>query len=247
MSRSHGRQERHVLVTNDDGYDAPGLRALLQAIDLLGFSATVVAPLTQMSGASRSRRGNVAAPWTRGEPIDGHPVIRVASTPAACVIFALTSKIVAPVDLCLSGVNAGPNLGAGLTASGTYGAVLEAAAFGVRGVALSRAFGATDGATGGAASWDWSWVPAAAARALEPVLLSRSKWLTANINLPDQGGSAPPAFTNLSRASYYRDVYDAKAGVIVSEAGGYAPQAIEREDDIHAFAEQQRTSITLFG
>jgi 5'/3'-nucleotidase SurE len=235
-------QDRHILVTNDDGHDAPGLRALLHAVDLLGFSATVVAPLMPMSGASRSRRSNVAAPWTWGEPIGRHPVVCVASTPAACVIFALTAKIVAPVDLCLSGVNAGPNLGAGLTASGTYGAVLEAAAHGVRGVALSRGFGAG----GGAASWDWSWVPAAATRALERVLLSRSKWLTANINLADHGGSATPAFAKLSRASYYRDVYDAEAGMILSQAGGYAPQAIEKEDDIHAFAEQQRTSITLF-
>ena len=243
MSHSHARRERHVLVTNDDGHDAPGLRALLQAVDLLGFSATAVAPLMPMSGASRSRRSNVAAPWTWGEPIGGHPVIRVASTPAACVIFALTAKVVAPVDLCLSGINAGPNLGAGLTASGTYGAVLEAAAFGVRGVALSRGFGAG----GDAASWDWTWAQAAAARALEHVLSSRSAWLTANINLADHGGSAPPAFTRLSHASYYREVYDAEAGLIRSEAGGYAPQAIDPEDDIHAFAEQQRTSITLFG
>jgi 5'/3'-nucleotidase SurE len=242
MSRSNARHRRHVLVTNDDGYDAPGLRALLEAVDTLGFSATVVAPLTPMSGASRSRVSNVAAPWTWGEPIGGHTVIRVASTPAACVIFALTAKIVAPADLCLSGVNAGPNLGAGLTASGTYGAVLEAAAFGVRGAALSRAFGPP----GGAASWDWSWVPDAAARALERLLSTRADWLTANINLPDHGGSAPPAFAKLSRASYYREVYDTDAGMIRSEAGGYPPQAIANEDDIHTFAEQQRTSITLF-
>lgn len=242
MSRSNAGHRRHVLVTNDDGYDAPGLHALLEAVDIFGFRATVVAPLTPMSGASRSRFNNVAAPWTPGEPIRGHPVVRVASTPAACVIFALTANIVAPVDLCLSGVNAGPNLGAGLTASGTFGAVLEAAAFGVRGAALSRAFGPP----GGAASWDWSWVPDAAARAIECLLSTRAKWLTANINLPNHGGSAPPAFTRLSRASYYRDVYDTEARMIRSEAAGYLPQAIENEDDIYTFAEQQRTSITLF-
>jgi 5'/3'-nucleotidase SurE len=243
MSRSHDRHRpRHVLVTNDDGYDAPGLRALLQAVDLLGLSATVVAPLLPMSGASRSRRQNVPVPWTQGEPIGGHPVVRLAGTPAACVIFALTANIVAPVDLCLSGVNAGPNLGAGLTASGTYGAVLEAAAFGVRGAALSRAFDSPQGA----ASWDWSWVPDAAARALECLLSTRAKWLTANINLPDHGGTAPPAFASLSRASYYRDIYDTEVAMIRSHAGGYPPQAIEDQDDIHTFAEQNRTSITLF-
>jgi 5'/3'-nucleotidase SurE len=242
VSRSLDRDRpQHVLVTNDDGYDAPGLRALVQAVDLLGLRATVVAPLRPMSGASRSRRQNVPAPWTWGEPIGGHPVIRVASTPAACVIFALTANVVAPVDLCLSGVNAGPNLGAGLTASGTYGAVLEAAAFGVRGAALSRAFGPP----GGAASWDWSWVPDAAARALECLLPTRAAWLTANINLPDHGGSAPPAFARLSRASYYRDIYDTDVGMILSHVGGYL-QAIEDQDDIHTFAEQNRTSITLF-
>ena len=102
------------------------------------------------------------------------------------------------------------------------------------------------GPPGGAASWDWSWVPEAAAQALECLLSIRADWLTANINLPDHGGSAPPAFARLSRASYYRDVYDLDAGMIRSEVGGYPPQAIENDDDIHAFAEQQRTSITLF-
>jgi 5'-nucleotidase len=53
-------------------------------------------------------------------PAHGLTCCWVASAPAACVIFALTANVVAPVDLCLSGVNVGPNLGAGLTASGTY-------------------------------------------------------------------------------------------------------------------------------
>lgn len=231
-----------VLITNDDGYRAPGLRALAESVSALGWEATVVAPSGPMSGASRSRRSGVPAEWAWGEPIAGIPAIHLRSTPAACVIFALTSGVVPPPDLCLSGVNAGENLGGALTVSGTYGAVLEAASHGVPGIALSREFG---GPWTEPESWDWSWVSEAVARILPPLLAAPEGWFTANVNLSGTDQGADPAYTRVSRALYYTDTYDvARRGI--ESVIGYRPEDLAPDDDIEAFGEQKRTSITLF-
>jgi len=230
-----------VLLTNDDGYLAPGLRALAEAVSALGLQGAIVAPSAQMSGASRSRRGGPAA-WARAEPVAGIPVIHVAGTPAACVLFALTSGVLPRFDLCLSGINAGENLGAALTVSGTYGAVLEAASYGVPGVALSREFG---GPWNEPLTWDWSWVAGAARRTLETLLAERDGWFTANVNLSGTDRGADPARTRVSRTHYYTDRYDlARAGIVSTI--GYPAAVLDPDDDIRAFGEEKRTSVTLF-
>ncbi|WP_236796146.1 5'/3'-nucleotidase SurE [Amycolatopsis sp. GM8] len=231
-----------VLITNDDGYRAPGLRALAETVRVLGWDATVVAPSEQMSGASQSRRSGVPAEWAWTEPIAGIPAIHVRSTPAGCVVFALTSGVLPPPDLCLSGVNAGENLGGSLMVSGTYGAVLEAACRGVPGIAVSREFGGPWSEPG---TWDWSWVSEAAARTLPPLLAAPSGWFTANVNLSGTDRGTDPAYTRVSRALYYTDTYDAALGRI-STVIGYRPEELSPDDDIYAFGEQKRSSITLF-
>ncbi|MFC9871862.1 5'/3'-nucleotidase SurE [Nocardia salmonicida] len=231
----------HLLITNDDGFRAPGLLALAEAVRALGIDATVVAPSGPMSGASQSRRSGVATEWEWAAPTAGIPTIHVGSTPAACVVFALTSGVIAPVDLCLSGVNAGENIGATLNVSGTYGAVQEAGARGVPGIALSREFG---GQWNEPHAWDWSWVPEATAGVLTTLLAARSDWFTANVNLCGTDRGADPAYTRVSRALYYTDVFDVASGAILSTIG-YRAEDLAPDDDIHAFAEQRRTSITL--
>ncbi|APE34368.1 hypothetical protein BOX37_10850 [Nocardia mangyaensis] len=231
----------HLLITNDDGYRAPGLRALAESARALGVDATVVAPSAPMSGAGQSRRSGVAADWAWAEPVAGIPTIQVNSTPAACVVFALTSGLVAPVDLCLSGVNAGENLGATLNVSGTYGAVREAAARGVPGIAFSREFG---GPWAEPEGWDWTWVPDATSRILATLLAARTGWFTANVNLSGTDRGADPAYTRISRALYYTDTYDLARGIIRSSIG-YRLEDLAPDDDITAFAEHKRTSITL--
>jgi 5'/3'-nucleotidase SurE len=231
-----------VLITNDDGYRAPGLRALAECVRALGWEATVVAPSTPMSGASRSRRSGIPAEWAWAEPIAGIPTIHLRSTPAACVVFALTSGVLPPADLCLSGVNAGENLGGAITVSGTYGAVLEAGSRGVPGIALSREFG---GPWTEPETWDWSWVPDAAARTLPPLLAAPTGWFTANVNLSGTDRGTDPVYTRVSRTLYYTDTYDVARGGIVSVID-YRPEELAPDDDIQAFGEQKRTSITLF-
>lgn len=231
-----------VLITNDDGYDAPGLSALAESVRELGLEGTVVAPRAPSSGASRSRRSGVPAAWAWDDPVGGMPTIRLDSTPAACVIFALTSGVVPPFELCLSGVNAGENLGGALTVSGTYGAVLEAAARGVRGIALSREFG---GPWTESRTWDWTWVAGAVTRTLTPLLAAPAGWFTANVNISGTDRGTDPAYTRVSRALYYTDTYDMARNSIVSTIA-YRAEDLAPDDDIQAFGQEKRTSITLF-
>ncbi len=230
-----------VLITNDDGYRAPGIRALVDAIATLGWQGTVVAPAEPMTGASRSRMSNVPFEWTKGENIGACEVYYVGSTPAACVIFALTSGILEQFDMCLSGINAGENLGAGLTVSGTLGAALEAAAYKVKGVALSRQY---ESYGSNPETWDWSWVPSAAVAAIDGLMEQHDPWQVANINLPNTPQNLMPIYTCVSQESYFQDIYDPSTLRIVSKVG-YAADKLQRDDDISVFAELSRISTTL--
>ena len=125
-----------VLLTNDDGIDAPGLATLHEAVlRCLGESAevTVVAP-----HCGRSECGHGV---TAGRPLRFEEVrpgwISVEGTPVDCVRAALTS-LMEEVDLVLSGVNAGANLGIDLLVSGTFAAAREAALHNAHAMAVSH-------------------------------------------------------------------------------------------------------------
>src|SRR5262245_53768028 len=120
-----------LLLTNDDGIDAPGLRALLAAAQPLG-EPVVVAPARAHSGCSH--RVTTDGPFRVAARPDG---FAVEGTPADCVRVALHD--VAPdIAWVLSGINAGGNLGADVYHSGTVAAVREAVLHGLPGVALSQ-------------------------------------------------------------------------------------------------------------
>ena len=117
-----------ILLTNDDGIEAAGLRAVVDALD--GHDVTVVAPAEARDGASRSdTRGFGVSEHDSGYAVDG--------TPVDCVHFART--VLEPAfDVVVAGCNHGPNLGAHrLGRSGTVGAAVEAAHLGTPAVALS--------------------------------------------------------------------------------------------------------------
>jgi 5'-nucleotidase len=121
-----------ILVTNDDGYLAAGLRAL--AKELQEFArVTIVAPSWERSGAAQS--------LTLRQPIVCHPIAEnewaVDGTPADCVIVALHKILKEPQDLVISGINHGANLGENVYYSGTVGAAREAVIHHVPGLALS--------------------------------------------------------------------------------------------------------------
>ena len=119
----------NILLTNDDGIDAPGLASLREELTAVG-DVTVVAPHENQSGVGRARNSSAVRhehPW--GYSLEG--------TPADCVAYALRG-LDAEFDAVVSGVNDGPNAGNYVVGrSGTVGAGIEAAFLGVPAVAVS--------------------------------------------------------------------------------------------------------------
>jgi len=124
-----------VLVSNDDGVDAPGLRQLAAALREAGHDVVVVAPDRNRSGASNS--------LTLGQPIRAHQrdagTWSVAGTPTDCVHLALSGLLEADPDIVLSGINDTGNLGDDVIYSGTVAAAMEGRCLGLPAIALSLA------------------------------------------------------------------------------------------------------------
>jgi 5'-nucleotidase len=128
-----GKSERRiVLVTNDDGADAPGLAALVEAVRDLG-DIWVVAPEGPRSSCGHAITTNLALRIERR----GDRAFAVHGTPADCVRLAI-DHLVPAVDCVLSGINSGGNLGVDIHHSGTVAAVREAVIHGRPGIALSQ-------------------------------------------------------------------------------------------------------------
>jgi len=123
-----------ILLTNDDGIDAPGLHALYHAIEGLG-DVSVVAPAEVQSATSHAvtfHRPIRVTPY-RG-PFEGHAV---DGRPADCVKLAIAALLDRTPDLVISGMNAGANVGVNVLYSGTVGAAREATFDGIPAVAVS--------------------------------------------------------------------------------------------------------------
>ncbi len=165
-----------ILVTNDDGINAPGLRTLERVARMISEDVWVVAPETNQSGASHS--------LTMHRPLRirsvSHRHFAIDGTPTDCVLLALQTVIKdGPVDLVLSGVNQGGNLGEDVTYSGTIAAAMEATLFNVPAIALSQVC-----RNGHKIKW-------ATAERFAPDIISRllsddwPKDLLVNVNFPD--------------------------------------------------------------
>ncbi len=122
-----------VLLTNDDGIDAPGIAALEAAVRLMGWESTVVAPATEHSMCGH--RITTHTPLVVEHRGPGR--FAVSGTPADCVRLGLFALEIKP-DLVLAGINAGGNLGQDIVISGTVAAAREAAYHGVRSIAMSH-------------------------------------------------------------------------------------------------------------
>ncbi|MBJ94154.1 MAG: 5'/3'-nucleotidase SurE [Rickettsiales bacterium] len=122
-----------ILVTNDDGLDAPGIAALADAAAPLG-EVWVVAPATEQSAMSHA--------LTLHRPLrlsqHGERRYAVSGTPTDSVFFGVLNLLPRKPDLLLSGINRGPNLGEDVSYSGTVSAALEAAVMGIPALAFSH-------------------------------------------------------------------------------------------------------------
>ncbi len=135
-SSSHRRP--HLLLTNDDGVYSEGLQSWRAALIARGLAVTVIAPTENQSGQARAVSCHGSVPLHVLDETPNELVYGCAGTPVDCVRVGLLSGLLGPVDLVVSGVNHGANLGDDITYSGTAGAALEAALLGGRGLALSQ-------------------------------------------------------------------------------------------------------------
>jgi 5'-nucleotidase len=122
----------HILITNDDGYLAPGIRVLAQELALVA-DISVVAPERNRSGASNSL--TLMRPLRVEQSTDGY--YYVDGTPTDCVHLALSGLLDNPPDMVVSGINAGPNLGDDVLYSGTVAAAMEGRYLGLPAIAVS--------------------------------------------------------------------------------------------------------------
>src|SRR5574337_12519 len=129
---SFQRSIMRVLVSNDDGVDAPGIRVLAERLRVVG-EVTVVAPDRDRSGASNSL--TLDAPL-RVLPM-GHGYYRVAGTPTDCVHLALAGLLDKEPDMVVSGINNSANLGDDVIYSGTVSAAMEGRFLGLPAIAVS--------------------------------------------------------------------------------------------------------------
>lgn len=123
-----------ILIANDDGYLSPGIRALHEAMKLLG-SATIVAPDRNRSGASNS--------LTLSHPVHSRrheaDIYSLEGTPTDCVNIALSGLLDEEQDMVVSGINDGPNMGDDVLYSGTVAAAIEGRHLGHPALAISMA------------------------------------------------------------------------------------------------------------
>ncbi len=163
-----------ILLSNDDGFQAPGLAALYQALKDVA-EVEVIAP--EQNNSAKSNALTLHSPLYVNRGSNGFRYIN--GTPADCVHIALTGLLGYRPDLVLSGINDGANMGDDTIYSGTVGAAMEGYLFGVPAIAFSQV------------EKKWAHLDAAARKARDLVLqmsshklIGSAPWLL-NINIPN--------------------------------------------------------------
>jgi len=126
----------YILVTNDDGVNAPGIFALAKAMREFG-AVGVVAPATNQSASGHKKTLFADVPFERTSLRDETPALALHGSPADCIAFSALGAMQWPPRLVVSGINRGANMGQDITYSGTVTAALESTINGVPAVAFS--------------------------------------------------------------------------------------------------------------
>lgn len=196
-----------ILVTNDDGVESEGLWAAVEALTPLG-EVLVVAPDRQWSAAGRSMPQSVTGAVSESRRECGGQTVMVYgvdATPALCVVHAMMEFVPRPPALVVAGVNFGENVSTEITISGTVGAALEAAAFGIPALAISLEMTVAEHLTGGEAK-DYratQYFTALFARRMLDRALPYDVDVI-NVNVPDTATPETPwRLTRLSRQRYF--------------------------------------------
>jgi 5'-nucleotidase len=229
--------EKHILVTNDDGVLAAGLFALVQEMRKLG-KVSILAPDRNWSGGGHVKTLDRALRVREVRLADGTQAFASDGAPSDCVALATLGFFHKSIDLVVSGINAGANLGHDVTYSGTVTAAMEAVIAGVPGMAVSLEI--PEGHIG---SIDFQPAARAARQVMERVLANGLPDETLlNINVPFLNGGQICGF-RLTRQGMrvYHSRLDERIdprGRPYYWIGGDAPTGVaERGTDIGALAE----------
>ena len=126
-----------VLITNDDGINAPGLKVLYAFLKKHGLDITVAAPASQCSASAHSLTGDSPLKVEKVNGLFDAPSYRVYGTPADCVRCSLFSLMNEKPDFVFAGINDGFNIGQNILYSATVSAAMEAVTHGVRAASFS--------------------------------------------------------------------------------------------------------------
>jgi 5'-nucleotidase len=185
-----------ILIANDDGIYSPGIRALAEVASRFG-DVRIVAPDVEQSSMGHAITHSRPLAIRRTPLLEPFDAFRVNGTPADCV--ALGVALWERVDVVLSGINLGPNIGHGIWHSGTLAAAKQAALLGLRGIAFSTPMGKTEP--------EWSRLAPWVERVLEMLLPERELCLL-NVNLPPEPNGI--CWTRVSTRQYDGQVVPVK-------------------------------------
>ncbi|MCB1118866.1 MAG: 5'/3'-nucleotidase SurE [Chlamydiia bacterium] len=129
-------EKMHLLLTNDDGIDAPGIAHLFDALSSEA-RISIVAPAKQQSGMGLAITVHSPLRVEKREWVGAERAFSVSGTPADCVKLALSHLLPSPPDLIISGINQGSNSGRNVLYSGTIGGAIEGVMKGIPSMALS--------------------------------------------------------------------------------------------------------------
>ena len=190
-----------VVVTNDDGIESPGIHALAATLRSLGHDCVVVAPRHDMSGSSAAiGRIEVGVPTnlhpvTLPPPAEGITAFAVDGPPGLAAVLAARGALEGEPRFLVSGINAGTNTGHSILHSGTVGAALTAASFGLSGLAVSLAV---------AEPMPWDATARFVGEALE-LLHAASRGTVLNVNVPARdNGEGGLRWAELDRFGSFR-------------------------------------------
>ena len=236
----------HLMISNDDGVDAPGIKALITILaEDPAYRITVVAPLTQQSAKAHALVIHGEVEVRKHEKIGGCTTFSVAATPASTVRLGLGSLLIDdPPDLVLSGINRGENVGRVSWYSGTVGGAREAVLFGTPAIAISLQLDweAPDPDWENAAKWAKFVVDA-----VRQQPLPEGVYLNVNIpRVPSEAHGVRMAKMGLEpdQLNQYKKVRE-EDGVSYYKSAWYPPIDFRAGTDNKALSEQWVTAVPL--
>ncbi|NQY67557.1 MAG: 5'/3'-nucleotidase SurE [Flavobacteriales bacterium] len=125
-----------ILITNDDGYDSPGIRTLIDLLKKKG-DVIVVAPLTHQSAMSHAITTLIPITYQEIEKTESYKEYSCKGTPVDCVKLALSELVERKPDLVVSGINHGSNSSTNVIYSGTMAAAIEGSVSGIPSLGIS--------------------------------------------------------------------------------------------------------------